>query len=113
MTKLKTKPDLSDVREFGIIVVVPEVYIQEYRYQNVPRLGYMTNEEMALKIVADYSGIDMSNYRPLNFSFKEDFDRNCLLVRISSNEKIDGLYEISPGNCYVYLNIARSICDGT
>lgn len=98
----KQRIDLNDIKEWGIIVVVPYSFINKYRDK-----WCLTPQDAALSIIADYTEIKMENYGPFKFGFMDDFGTNCMLVRITANEPISGLYAMVPGNEYVRLNLWR------
>ncbi|MFA5048249.1 MAG: hypothetical protein WC516_04475 [Patescibacteria group bacterium] len=99
-----SREDLLKIKEYGIIVIVPNSYISRYQVYD-----WITRNDAALQLIIEFSGIEIKDYSSLSFNFEENFSRNCLLVRITSRTPMDGLYEMNPGAEYVQLSLARCI----
>lgn len=103
---IRQKIDLKNIMEWGIIVDVPYSYISKYRNSFCT-----TPQDAALSIIWDYSNIKMEDYGPFKFDFKDDFEHDCMYVKITSTKNVDGLFCVLPGAPYVHLNIWRLIND--
>ena len=94
---------MRQLTEFGVIVEIPRIYVSTM--QRETRMGLW---QVIVKLIQVHTDIDLPDNANVCAAFdmecKDDFERNVLLVRISTIERIPGLYEMVPGSSYVHVH---------
>lgn len=95
---------MRPLTEYGVIVEIPRIYISAIQHET--RMGLWQAIVKLIQIHTDIELPDNANaYAAFDMECKDDFERNVLLVRISTLERISGLFEMVPGSSYVHVRL--------
>jgi len=94
------------LREFGVIVVVPRIYVREAMREY--HLGYWP---AIIRLIQDHTDVELPDNANACAAFdmeaREDFETNSLLVCITATEQIPGFFELRPGFSYPHTRLGE------
>jgi hypothetical protein len=100
---------LRDTVIYGVVVKIPNILIDKVqKYYNCDRASAYW------MLIKNFTEIDLPGTSPtddhseyLKCATKQDFERNCTIIRLSSSQPVDGLYAMSMiGGCeYVHTQL--------
>jgi len=97
---------LKPITQYAVIVRIPNIYISAEIYKT-----RQTKNQVIDEIIRNNTDIelplDARKFHICEFKYKEDFETNCLLVRITSLDPFPGLWELIPGYNIPHKNLEQ------